>query len=205
MVYKIASVVMLTACSGLTFGGQPGLHIGAGFVWYPSQLVDAPDTSGMWRASYALEDMYTGASVTAEYWPYRVVGARVTLAQLQFFREGGSAFALMPRAGLDLLLEPPVGWRVRPLVATGLSCTWYRGGINRGDVRFLLDPDLHFWVGPGLSVRIIRRLEARAEIGVYDFDRYYLKDPDLGYGQWTNSGFTVDHALVGLTWAFGEP
>ena len=205
MLCKIASVAALTMCCGLTFAGQPGLHVGAGFVWYPSLIVDVPDTSGGWKASYAFEDMFTGASVTAEYWPHRIVGARVTLAQLQFFKEGGSAFALLPRVGLDFLLEPPVDWRVRPLVATGLSCTWYRGGTERGDVRFLLDPDLHFWIGPGLSVRVTRRLEARAEIGVYDFDRYYLKDTYFGYGQWTNSGFVVDHAQVGLVWAFGVP
>jgi hypothetical protein len=204
MLWKIVSVVALTVCCGLTFAGQPGLHLGAGLVWYPSLLVDMPDSVGGLKPSYAFEDIFTGATVTAEYWPHRMVGARITLAQLQFFKKGGSAFALLPRVGVDFLVEPPVDWRVRPFVAAGLSGTWYQGGTNRGDARFVFDPDVHLWIGPGLSVRVTRRLEVRAEAGVYDFDRYYLKDPAFGYYQWTNSGFVVDHALVGLVWACRE-
>jgi len=205
MTRNLASAIALAACFGLTSAQQLGPHIGAGFVWYPSLLADMPDSVGGLKPSYALEDMFTGASITAEYWPYQMIGARVTLVQIQFFAEGGSALALLPRAGVDLLVAPPVDWRVRPLVAAGLSTTWYRGGVNRGDARFLFDPDVHFWIGPGLSIRVTRRLAVCVEAGVYDVDRYYIKDPDLGYYQWTNSGVVVDHALVGLTWACREP
>ena len=78
----ILAFVLVAGC-GLAVGGQPGLHVGAAFIWTPSTLVVGGSyDSSVALPTYAIEDAFSGATVTGEYWPHRMVGVRLTLAQL---------------------------------------------------------------------------------------------------------------------------
>jgi hypothetical protein len=193
----IILLAALALCS-TAFAARPGLAIGSAFIRSPV------GTYADGNPGFALDDIYSGAVVSAEYWPVRMVGVRVNLADLRVYAFGGGAVTLAMSPGLAVLVEPPVNWRVRPVIAVGGSMARYIGGTGRNDVRFLSPADVHFWAGPGIAVRILDRLDARAEAGIYDYDTYYMADPQFGYGQWTIYGIVVDHAQVGLTWSFGR-
>uniref|UniRef100_A0A7C4CAQ0 Outer membrane protein beta-barrel domain-containing protein n=1 Tax=candidate division WOR-3 bacterium TaxID=2052148 RepID=A0A7C4CAQ0_UNCW3 len=158
------------------------------------------------RTTY--KDPYLGPGLEAVYGPVGWLYGRIDLAELQFFRAGGGALVLFPHAGLDVLVEPPVRWRLLPYLWGGMRYAGYWGSQGTPDPRFnelyVLTPLYELRAGLGLRYRLSSRLYLFAETQVLsDFTVFsYLpfRDAPRGY-QFTGIGFL--RPALGVRYDFG--
>jgi hypothetical protein len=113
------------------------------------------------RVTYA--DPYWGPGIEATYGALAWLSARLELVELQFFREGGGALALLPQAGLDVLVEPPLRWRLLPYLWGGMSWTGHWGSQGTPDPRFLGQPFYELRAGLGVRYGLTGRVSLFGE------------------------------------------
>ena len=117
---------------------------------------------------------FIGPTVEATYGPVLgVLSGRLDLAQASVFVDGGAAFRLFPMLGLDLMVEPPVKWRVKPYVWAGVRTTGYAWMPTPRISTLQRDSETHWRGGLGGKVRLTRRIDLFAETQWYAHDSYW--------------------------------
>ena len=170
----------------------PTLRIGAKLTRsLESQSVTWNDSLGeVVRITY--RDPYTGASCEVVYGPLSLFSLRMDLAAYEFFDAGGSALAVLESPCLDVLVEPPVRWRVAPYVWAGFRMIRWWGSQGTPDPRFNGEVDHEFHAGIGVRYRLSRRVELFGEsrwLTDYTWLTYApFRDYPSGYGTTTVVG-----------------
>jgi len=169
---KTAGVCL--ALAGIALAG-PSFRIGTKLTGHLgesySQWEDSAQTLVV-REVY--EKTFVGPTVEASYGPaWGFLSGRLDLAQVSVFTSGGAAFRLFPMLGLDLMAEPPVGWRVKPYVWIGVRTTGYTETSTPSLFEFQHDSETHWRAGLGGKFRLTRRIDLFAETQWYARDSYW--------------------------------
>jgi hypothetical protein len=186
--------------------GAPSMRVGARLTTFDPQVFTYwKDSSGEYlRVTH--EDPYSGLGIEAVYGPVWWLYGRLDLAELRFFRYGGGELALVPEAGLDLLVEPQLRWRLLPYVWGGVTWSGYWGSQGTPDTRFDGLPLYKLRAGLGLGYRLSRALNPYAEVQLVDGFRVKMITEALPWSPWFAlevNGIGFARANLGIRYDFG--
>jgi hypothetical protein len=121
------------------------------------------DSAGIEFGRVTFRDPWVGPAIELEYGPVWAFRFRTELAHLRFMYAGGCGLLLFPDVGMDVLVEPPLAWRVKPYLWVGGRWFGYWGDQGYFDPRFV-SPDVYS-VSAGLGGRFAftNRLEVFVE------------------------------------------
>jgi hypothetical protein len=118
--------------------------------------------------------------------PWGVLTGRLDLAQVSMLTRGGAAFRLFPTLGLDVMVEPPTDWRVKPRAWVGGRAIAYM----KPDALYH-DSEVHWRYGLGGKFTLTRHVELFAEVQMYASDAWFDdagRFPDgTHFASWTSS------------------
>jgi hypothetical protein len=194
-----ATALVLSACCGLAAAG-PGLRLGLKATWQPGLGSSAwYDSTGkeLLRVSYG--EQFVGPTLEAEYGPlWGVLSGRADLAQVCIYTSGGSAYRFFPAFGLDVMVEPPLGWRLKPYLWGGGRAVGYARLPEAEVPTFMHDAELHWRAGLGGKFALTPRLELFAEVQAYAHDSWW-GGPEIFEEGWLVGTSSIE--VVGLTGA----
>jgi hypothetical protein len=153
---------------------------------------------------------FIGPTVEAEYGPlWDVLSGRLDIAQVSVFTSGGAAFRLFPTLGLDLMVEPPTQWRLKPYAWVGARTTGYAEMPSTRIPTTQHDSEVHWRGGLGGKFRLTRRLDLFAESQLYAQDWWWDGVSTSPEGDWSTywTGSTVGglvSAEIGVRFALGK-
>jgi hypothetical protein len=154
-------------------------------------------------------DAYKGMGIEAIYGPVGWVYGRAELAGVRFFNAGGGALVVFPAAGLDVLVEPQLHWRVLPYVWGGGSYAGYWGKQDNADPRFWPSGKLNslyeLRAGIGVEYRLSRRVNLFAETQTLVYLSVLAPSAVRGFPQqWRLDGYgPMARADLGFRYDFG--
>lgn len=151
------------------------------------------DSAGGVFATEVFDDGYNGLAGELLLRSVPWLTARLVLAEARLLRTGGISIVVLPSPGLDLLLTPPVRWRVVPYAWAGFSAAFFQGNPGRFDPRFYDSPEMNLRAGMGARWHATSQLSVFAEAGAFSHSSYLEVNPASGHaGYWR-------HGVVGLT------
>jgi len=204
---RTAGVCLVLA--GIALAG-PAFRIGTKLTWQGGDVYDqwaGPHEETLFQVTFL--QTYVGPTIEASYGPaWGVLTGRFDLAQVSMFTTGGVAFRLCPMLGLDVMLEPPTRWRVKPYVWAGVGTIDYWMPLRAYPV-YQQDAETHWRGGLGGKYRLSRRIDAFAEMQVYrrdDFWNGYVIEPDgtVIAGDMMVEAIGLMKAEVGVRFALGN-
>ena len=199
---KALALALLCAAT-LASAGQ--FRLGTRFVLdLDSQVFELTDSTGQVVARLVTDDMYYGLGFTAEYAPLSWLSVRATLAETRLLMQGGFALALFPTLGGDVILEPPVKWRVTPKVRLGGTWTGYVGIRDTLDGRKWYPKDYSLRLGFGVRYRLTDHINIEADTDIWEEETYFTLEPNTR-GPWLFGAIGIGQAHLGVTWAVGKP
>jgi hypothetical protein len=205
-----------TAGICLTLAGlalaEPAFRIGTKLTWRSdagsSQYGDNQFMEPAVKVSYGQE--FVGPTIEAEYGPlWDVLSGRLDIAQVSVFTSGGAAFRLFPTLGLDVMVEPPTQWRLKPYAWIGARTAAYVEMPSTRVPVFQHDSEVHWRGGLGAKFALTRRIELFAESQLYSQDWWWGGVSTFVEGDWFASWTisTVEglvSAEVGARFALGK-
>jgi hypothetical protein len=165
----VASIVLVAQAEPL------GLRIGPRLTYSSNTSVESylfpGDTLGLHSENLITDRRYISAGLEAEYGPFLAFRVRAEIAQVRAYTTGGVDVTLFPLGG-DIIVEPPVGWRVLPYVYFGGELVPLSfGNSSLGDSNtFVASPGHHLRAGIGGRVALTPRIDAFAEVQAYSDD-----------------------------------
>lgn len=188
-----------------TLASAGEFHLGTRFVLDLSSFeIDSHDGTGSLIGKTVLDDAYYGLGFTAEYAPLKWLAVRATIAETRLLMQGGFALALFPALGGDIIIEPPVRWRVVPHARFGGTWSGYAGIKDGYDTRSVFPTDYTLRLGFGARYRLTDRINLEADTDIWGESARYTASDGL-FGQWVESWFGIGQAHLGVTWAVGKP
>lgn len=194
-----AAVVCL-ALAGIALAG-PSFRIGTKLTWrngtVSSGWFGTPENP-LFQINFM--EPSVGPTIEAVYGPaWNVLSGRIDLVQASAFTAGGVAFRFFPMLGLDMLVEPPVNWRVKPYVWAGVRTTAYAWMPKTDYEVFRPESETHWRGGLGAKYRLSRRVDLFAEMQWYAFDQWWMGFTEFEDG--TVIGAGTQYEGVGLAGA----
>lgn len=161
------------------------------------------DSAGGEFAAEVLDDAYDGLAGELLLRPVPWLAARLALAEARLLRTGGVSLVVLPSSGLDLLLTPPLQWRIAPYAWAGFSAAFYRGDPGRFDPRFYDSPETNLRAGLGARWVATRQLVVFGEVGAFSHSSYLRVNPAAGHaGYWRHGVLGLTAVRVGLRHAW---
>ena len=192
---KTAGVCLVLA--GIALAG-PQFRIGTKLTWYDGEESSTwHDSTGAPVVKVSYDKAFVGPTVEAVFGPaWNVLSGRIDLFQVSVMTSGEAMIVgrLLPMLGLELLVEPPVGWRVKPYVWMGARTSGYTE-----DPIFPIhqyDSQTHLRGGLGGKYRLTRRIDLFAETQLYSRDSWWDGVRVLPDGSFT--GRWMESEVVGL-------
>jgi len=182
---------------------EPAFRIGTKLTWRSDAggslwgLSPVPEAGTL--VSYGEE--FVGPTVEALYGPaWDFLTGRLDLVQVAFLNPGGVAFRMFPTLGLDLMVEPPYDWRVKPYLWAGARLTAYSGLPEDGwRPVYQHDSETHWRAGIGARYRLTCRIDLFAETQWFSHDSWWDGVHELPNGSWAAS--TSERQVIGLVGA----
>ncbi|MEO0071114.1 MAG: hypothetical protein ABIK39_03395 [candidate division WOR-3 bacterium] len=187
--FKNAALICLVG-TGLAVAG-PAMRIGTKATWRPDYGFSGYyDTTGKEVARVSYGAPFVGATIEACYGPVYWFSGRLDLAQFQIFTNGVTAFKLFPMLGLDILVEPPLNWRLKPYLWGGARITSYSDVfVDNNPPTFPRDSEMHYRAGIGMNFKLTPRLELFGETQFFADDTWWegvTVFPDgFWFGSWS--------------------
>jgi hypothetical protein len=184
---------------------RPALRIGVGVITELSEGYERYyDSAGIELAQVTYEDPWIGPGVEVEYGPVWAFRFRSELAQLRLMYAGGGALT-MPGVGLDVMVEPPLPWRLKPYLWGGGRWAAYWGDQGHFDARFEHHYVYNLRAGIGGRFALTKRLEAVAETELWSHDMYgpfvdlqWIEEGIIGVGYLHSSGLAISRLSLGV-------
>ena len=199
---KTLALALLCAAT-LASAGE--FRLGTRFVLdLSSSGTSLPDSNSQYVGNLTYDDMYCGLGLTAEYAPFSWLSVRATVAEARLLMQGGFALALLPMLGGDIIIEPPVKWRVVPHVRFGATWTGYVGINDMHDARSVFPTDYSLRFGFGARYRLTDRINLEADTDIWGEETEYTAAGVI-VGQGKVGWIGIGQAHLGVTWAVGTP
>jgi hypothetical protein len=199
---KTLALALLCAAT-LASAGE--FRLGTRFVLdLSSSGINLPDTNSQYVGNLTYDDMYYGLGFTAEYAPLSWLSVRATVAEARLLMQGGFALALLPTLGGDVIIEPPVKWRVVPHVRFGGTWTGYVGIRDTLDARRYSSTDYSLRLGFGVRYRLNDRINIEADTDIWGEKTEYAAALGM-VGQGKTSWVGIDQAHLGVTFLVPSP
>jgi hypothetical protein len=199
---KTFALALLCAAT-LAFAGQ--FRVGTRFVLdLSSSGTNLPDTNSQYVGNLTYDDMYYGLGFTAEYAPLSWLSVRASLAEARLLMQGGFALALFPTLGGDVIIEPPVKWRVVPHVRFGGTWTGYVGINDTHDTRSAFPTDYSLRFGFGARYRLTDRINLEADTNIWGEETEYVAGGGI-VGQGKVGWIGLGQAHLGVTFLVPSP
>ena len=165
---RTAALALVCAAS-LAVAGQ--FRIGTRFVLdMDSQVQEINDSSGHVIGRLVDDDMYYGLGFTAQYDPLRWLSIRATVAEVRFLKQGGEALILFPTLGGDVVVAPPVRWRLTPTVRIGGTWADYAGIKDTLDGRMAFPTSYNLRAGFGVRFHLNDRIDLEADTDIWEHE-----------------------------------
>jgi hypothetical protein len=205
---KTTIILVAVAVSVLIAAAEPlGLRIGPRLTYNPYTSVESyyssDDTLGLHPLNLVTDRRYISAGLEAEYGPLLLFRLRAEIAQARVYTSGGMDVTLFPVGG-DIMVEPPVRWRLLPYAYFGgeLVPFSFGGSALEDSTTVVASPGRHLRAGIGGRFALTPRIDLFAEVQAYS-DDLSLLHPDFGAGffgfsrtEATLVGFAKAHAGV---------
>jgi hypothetical protein len=154
---------------------------------------------------------FVAATVEGLYGPvWNVLTGRIDLYQVRsHYFDAPTEFVLFPMLGLDVMVEPPVDWRVKPYFWVGARATAYTVWFAPPPNEPLAGLETHWRGGLGAKFNLTKRTELFAEAQLYSNDLMRDNVGILHEGSFTNrlTGIEVSGlvgAEIGARFALGK-
>jgi hypothetical protein len=131
---------------------------------------------------------FVGATVEGLYGPvWSVFSGRIDLYQVSVSANSGPRVALLPMFGLDVVVEPPVDWRVKPYVWGGARTASHIQSYNLPPPGSPHASETHWCGGLGATFRLTKRIDLFAETQLYSNNLWRGGTQALQTGAWKAS------------------
>jgi len=203
------TAVFCLVLAGVSLAG-PSFRIGTKLTWHEGTSAVTWGRSDDTLFKVVFFQPSVGPTVEATYGPaWGVLTGRLDLAQASIFTEGGVALRLFPMLGLDVLLEPPTSWRVKPYLWAGVRTTGYYWMPSRNYDVYQHDCETHWRGGLGGSYRLNERIDLFAEMQWYARDDWWegfviFEDGSALPGGLTTESVALSRVEVGVRFALGK-
>lgn len=198
MRFRTAALACLLS-AGVTMAG-PTVRVGTKATWNSGNGGSCYfDIAGHELARVSNGAPFVGATLEVCGGPFWGLSGRLNLVQFSAFMTGGAAFRLFPMVGLDVLAEPPTGWRMKPYAWVGTRVTSNAGQPETDPPTFQRDSELHWRAGLGAKYNLTRQVELFAETQWFAQDRWWRGVEVLPDGSWFASW--TETGAFGLTGA----
>jgi hypothetical protein len=172
-VYAAGTAGVCLVLAGVALAG-PSFRIGTKLTWRSdaSSFGIEYDQFGEQVVMVNYDDEFVGATVEAVYGPvWNILSGRIDLYQIRVHPDDAQfEFFLFPMLGLDVMVEPPVDWRVKPYVWVGARPTVYTESFASSPIGFQSGLGTHWVGGFGATFTLTKRIDLFAEAQLYSND-----------------------------------
>jgi hypothetical protein len=188
-VTAVRTAAVCLALTGIALAG-PSFRIGTKLTWRgdagSSGLANDQRLGQVTMVNY--DAAFVGTTVEGVYGPvWNVFSGRIDLCQVSVNSDATLMVELLPMFGLDVMIEPPMGWRVKPYVWGGARSPSYVKSTDAPPPGLLIASATHWCGGLGARFRLTRRIDLFAETQLYSNNLWRNGNPSLQTGAWKSS------------------
>jgi hypothetical protein len=192
---------------------EPGFRIGTKLTWASDAGGSGVvyDRFGNRLVIVNYDEEFVGATVEATYGPvWNVLSGRIDLYQIRVHPDDAFIqFSLLPMLGLDVMVEPPMDWRVKPYIWAGVRAPAYIESFASSPFELPRGLGTHWRGGLGAMWKMNRRIELFAEVQLYSSDIWRDDAGSVHAGSFSNrlSGIETTGLIgveLGVRFALGK-
>ena len=207
-----AKAAACLALAGIALA-EPSFRIGTKLTWRGDAGSSGVvyDRFGKPLVIVNYDEEFVGATVEATYGPvWNVLSGRIDLYQIRVHPDDAFIqFSLLPMLGLDVMVEPPVDWRVKPYIWAGVRAPAYIESFASSPFELPHGLGTHWCGGLGVVWKMNRRTELLAEAQFYSSDIWRDGAGTVHAGSFSNrlSGIETTGLLgveLGVRFALGK-